>query len=367
MPQTGYWTTNLIDARLTAGDVDITFPISDRTVNGRRAWARRRYPFRNGQSDEDTGLDPREIGYTVPLYRDVNEEHYPNTFHDIIELFESDEARGRATLTDPEFGPLPVRLVDYGWHTNAEKRDGGELRLTFETLGHDAFTILTSRGAGGDAVSASEDAARVDDALANAGQAPTDTARKMASQGVPLTGTELRDLGLSVTFAANIGLSVGVDIDAEIVAGGVTSVSASTGFQPVAATDEVRLVSGLVSRFQERVQQGVLESADEIASELDVLLGRLGAARDVDGSASAVWPVLAATSRLMTTVRRVAEHAFHAAPLVVDHEVGSPLSAVEIAVQLYGDPFRVQDVIDLNPSVSPDFLLAGTVLTVPME
>lgn len=374
MAQSGYWPTNLLDATLQAGDVELTFPVEDRHVKGGRAWARRRYPFRNGQEDEDTGAEPREIVYTVPLFRDVDEEHYPNLVNDLIEFFESDTVRGRATLTDPEFGPLLVRLVDYGWNTTSKERDGGKLQLTFETLGRELITLLTTRGAARSSTSAEDDATRVDDALADAGKKPTDSAKKMKEKGVPLTGTEILALGLSASFSANVGLSAGVSIIAPAIPAPVsftTTVTSSSGFGPTTVDDdEVRLFTALAMRFQSRIEAGDITSADEIGAELDTMLARIAAVRE-DAAASADpesgYGVLVATARLMATISRIAERAFQDAPLVVEYEVRAEQSAVEIAVALFGDPNRVQDVINLNPALSPDFYQPGTVLVVPLE
>lgn len=369
MPQEGYWTTNLLDASLAAGDTELTFQVSDRTVSGGRAWARRRYPFRNGQDDEDTGAEPRTLAYTVPLFRDVDEDDYPNLFFDLIELFESDEHLGRATLTDPEFGPLLVRLVDYAWSTDGKQRDGGELKLTFETLGDENATILTVHS--GDAADASEDAAAVDDAIADAGQTPVQSASKMKDAGVPLSGTELTVLGLSASFGANVGLVPGVSVDVVSVPGeqSTTSVTSTSGFgASTVEDDDVRLLSALATRFQERITTGVLRTSDEIGAELDVLLARIACVRDdATMTAEQRWPLIRATSRLMTTVRRIAESTFKDLPRVIDYEVTAEQSAVEVAAKLYADPNRAQDIIDLNPSLSPDFYGAGTVLVVPLE
>ncbi len=376
MPQHGYWTSSLLDARIQAGDFDLSFPVSERQVSGGRAWARRRYPFRSGQSDEDTGGDPRTISYVVPLWRDVNEEDYPNLFLGLVEVFESDEVKGRATLHDPELGPMPVRLIDYAWSTDPKERDGGNLKLNFETLGStaDIATAGSQNNSDETSSSASSDADAVDDALADAEKTPTESATKMREAGVPITGTELLALGLSESFAVNIGLSPGITTQipqAPPRSQFTTSVSSSTGFGPTTIPDnEVRLFTALATRFESRLQTGAIATADEIGAELDTLLERIAAVRndaDITSNPRVGAPVLAATSRLMSTLTKLAENAFRDAPLVVDYELTGEQSAVEVAVALFGDPNRVYDIIQLNPSVSPDFYPNGTILVVPIE
>lgn len=380
MAQEDYWTTHLLEAQLQAGELgelDLTFPVQDRDVSGGRAFARRRYPFRNGQGDEDTGLDPRILIYTVPLFRAVDEEEYPDLFNDLIEAFESDSWKGRATLTDPEFGPLPVRMVSYEWGATSKEREGGVLRMTFETLGLDeTFSLLSIEGSGTEPASndSTEAATKTDDALADAGKTSKGSAAKMRSAGVALDEVERVALGLSAAFSANVGLAPGISITvpaAPSPASFTTSVTSSSGFGPTTVDDdEVRIFSALVARFESRLDSGELRTADEIGAELDTLRARIEAVRDdpdLTEHPEFGWPVLRATSRLLSAVTQRAQGVFADAPRVVDFEVPSEMCAVEVAVEVFGDPSRTQEIIDLNPSVSPDFLAAGTLLAIPLD
>lgn len=374
--QPGYWTTNLMDATLQAGEDELVFPVSERQVDGGRNWAARRYPFRNGQSDEDTGARPRALQYTVPLFRGVENEHYPNLFNDLVEFIESDEHRGRATLIDLEFGPLPVRMTGYSWGTNSKNRDGGELRLTFETLGDENFTLLTVEGSGAnEEVDAQDEAANLDQALAGAGKTPKDNAAKLKEKKVAITETERLELGLSATFSANIGLAPGVGIVVPqvpaLVDAFTTTVASSTGFAPTTVDDdEVRVFSQLVDRYAERVESGALRDADEVAAATDTMLARIAAVRD-DATLTADpelgWPVFHACARLAAAVQRIADGAYRDAPRVVDYTLAKEQSAFEVAVALFEDPARVTDIIELNPSLSPDFYPKGTQLVVPLD
>lgn len=375
-----HWTTHLLDAQLIAGEnreLDLTFPVQDRDVSGGRAFARRRYPFRNGQGDEDTGLDPRVLTYTVPLFRSVTEGDYPDLFNKLVEAFESDSWKGRATLVDPEFGPLSVRMVSYEWGVTSKAREGGMLRMSFETLGLDeSFAILETLGSATEPGSNDSTlaATKTDDALADAGKTGKDSASKMRTAGVSINETERLELGLSAAFGANIGLAPGVTVSvpaAPAPASFTTSVTSSTGFGPTTVDDdEVRIFSALVSRFERRLDSGELRTSDEIGAELDTLRARIEAVRDDEDLTEHPefgWPVLRATSRLLSAVTQLAQGVFADAPLVIDYEVPSEMCAVEVAVELFSDPARAQEIIDLNPSVSPDFLAAGTLLTVPLN
>jgi prophage DNA circulation protein len=372
MPQEDYWTSNLLDPTLSAGGDELTFPISDRKVEGGRDWAARRFPFRNGQSDEDTGGRPRLITYTVPLFRGVDEGDYPNLFNDLVEFVESDTHKGRATLTDPEFGPLPVRMTGYQWGTNAKAREGGELTLTFETLGDENFTLLSTDAADASEADATADAAATDSALADAGVTPKGSAQKMKDSGVPISETERLELGLGPSFSANVGLAPGVTVPiptAPAVPSFTTSVTSTSGFGPTTVADsEVRLFTALTERFQSSVESGDLDNATDMAAAVDTMLARIAAVRgDTTLTTEAQWAVAETTTRLMAAVQRVGARAFRESPLVVDYDLNRELSALEVAVILFGSTNRTQDIIDLNPGLSPDFLPRGTTLIVPLE
>ena len=375
MAQPGYWTTNLLDASLQSGDEELFFPVADRNVDGGRDWASRKYPFRDGQSDEDTGGRPRSLTYSIPLFRGVEEDHYPNGMNDLVEFVESAEHRGRAVLTDPEWGPLDVRMTGFTWVTNSKQRDGGELQLTFETLTDRVLGVSPVDGNGSTTqADAAAEADALDSALADADVEPKDTAGAWKAAGVPITETERIELGLSETFAANIGLAPGVTVSiptAPAVASFSTTVTSTSGFGPTTvADDEVRPFSAVVGRFQDMVERGDLERADEIAAELDRIVARAGAVRDdttLTSSPEKGWPVFAASSALIAAAQRVAARAFRDEPLVLDYTLTKESSAFEVAVELFSDPSRVQDIITLNPSLSPDFYDRGAALIVPLE
>jgi hypothetical protein len=372
-----YWNETLLDATLEAADIEVTFPIATRDVRAGRAFARRRYPYRPGQDAEDTGQNPRVINYDIPLFRDVEEEHYPDGFLSMLDLFESDEVKGRATLTDPEFGPIEVRLVEMQWRTDARERDGGQLRVSFETLGESVQTFFdpVEGDSAGDQASAEEAAGKLDQALGDAGLEPKEVAGLLLDAGVPLVETELLAFGLSASFSANVGLldTLGVVIDAQqpVQVENARSVDASTGFAPeVIDDDDVSLFVLLADAFSDAVGSGTLIGSDEIGAALDTFRARCGAVRgatELLTDPELQWPVLESSARLITAATRIAQQAVRDGPLVVDLTLNGEQSAIEVAASQLGDPYRVQEVLDLNPTVSPDFLPAGRVVTVPME
>lgn len=135
MPQ--YWEQNLLSA--TLGYVEL--PIGDRQVKLGRNFARNVFPYRNGQGVEDLGRKVYLFTLTVPLFRGMDPEHYPDTYLRLLAIIEDDELRGEVEYVDPEFGPLDVKIVDYDWHTVAERRDGGVLTITLEERGFDTSVL----------------------------------------------------------------------------------------------------------------------------------------------------------------------------------------------------------------------------------
>lgn len=137
---TGYWEANLHGASL--GYVE--FPVSDRTVQTGRNFARHQLPYRDGQGGEDLGRKVYQWNLTVPLYRGMDwsgEELYPSTYLRLIAIIEDPELRGEVEYVDSEFGPFQVKILDYSMHTPADKRDGVDMQITLEELGFDASAL----------------------------------------------------------------------------------------------------------------------------------------------------------------------------------------------------------------------------------
>lgn len=127
----GYWEQTLLEASLGY----VVFPVADRQVQTGRNFARNIYPYRDGQGVEDLGRKVYQFNLTVPLFRSVDAEHYPDTYLRLLSIIEDDDQRGEVEYVDPEFGPVQVKIVDYSWRTQAERRDGGVLTIQLEERG----------------------------------------------------------------------------------------------------------------------------------------------------------------------------------------------------------------------------------------
>jgi prophage DNA circulation protein len=134
-----FWT----DTTLTASLGFVAFPIADRQVSTGRNFARNVYPYRNGQGVEDLGRKVYQFSLTVPLFRGVDEAHYPDTYLQLLSIIEDDELRGEVEYVDPEFGPLDVKIVDYSWQTVAERRQGGVLTIQLEERGFEQSLLAS--------------------------------------------------------------------------------------------------------------------------------------------------------------------------------------------------------------------------------
>lgn len=126
-----YWEQALLTASL--GYVE--FPVADRQVGVGRNFVRNVYPYRKGQGIEDLNRKVYTFNLTVPLFRGVDESHYPDTYLRLLSLIEDDDVRGEVEYVDPEFGPLNVKIVDYSWRTESKSRDGGVLTIQLEERG----------------------------------------------------------------------------------------------------------------------------------------------------------------------------------------------------------------------------------------
>jgi prophage DNA circulation protein len=126
-----YWS----ETTLTASLGYVEFPIADRQVSIGRNFARNVYPYRRGQGVEDLGRKVYAFNLTVPLFRGVDESHYPDTYLRLLSIIEDDDLRGEVEYVDPEFGPLDVKIVDYSWRTEAGRRQGGVLTIQLEERG----------------------------------------------------------------------------------------------------------------------------------------------------------------------------------------------------------------------------------------
>jgi prophage DNA circulation protein len=297
----------MADAFETLNDASlggIVFPVGARNISGGRAFARRRYPFRDGQSTEGTGREPYKFSLTVPLFVDVDPSHYPDVYEALRAQLDEPDLSSRIEYVDPELGPLFVQVVDWTWKQTAEQRDGGRFEIELEEVSFDDFVFST----------------RVQDD------------RGAADLAAEIVDTTLEDVGVS---------------DADVISA-LAAVGAPLGdgeaFDPGAAT------AGLLGNFTSALDDGVL-AADELATRLDTLRLRLEAIGSLPELGTvAGWPAVQALSQLTAAVTQVADAALAASVPVVYYDVTESMSAWEIAVALYGDGERGEEVLRRNPS-----------------
>lgn len=305
----------------------IEFPVGRRTVSGGRTGAARKYPFRNGQDYEDISQDPRIYNYTVPLFEDVDASHYPSTYLKLIEFIDGDAARGQAELTDPEHGPVPVRMMPWQWETDPMRRNGGVLTMTFETIGDDV-TLFRDDAIFTPTAQADISAADLDQQLANAGATPAEMDEAFEAGGAGLTAAEK---------VAGVGASAS-------------------------------RFATLLTRFREEIE--VPTDGSDVSATVDLMRRRIELGMSVPSVSSDPvigWPMLFSGNVLMSAVTDLGQQAFRDAPRVYDHKVErAGTSMYALSVELLGSVSRVGELIQLNPGVPANFVPEGTVIIVPL-
>lgn len=132
-----WWEANLIES--TLGFVKI--PVASRKLGVGRRMSRTEYPYRDGQGVEDLGRKAQTFTLMLPLYRGLlstdPDLYYPNAYQALLSLMEEDDLRGSAEWVDPEFGPVPVQIIDYDIDANGERRDGVMMTIVLEERGLD--------------------------------------------------------------------------------------------------------------------------------------------------------------------------------------------------------------------------------------
>jgi prophage DNA circulation protein len=287
----GWWEQNLLTA--TIGFVEV--PISDRRVQTGREWARHRFPYRDGQGGEDLGRKVYVWNLTIPLYRGIDPDLYPDRYHQLIALIEDPESRGECEFTDPEWGPFNVKLVDYSISTPADRRDGVELQITLEELGFDAS------------------------ALAN------------------LTRPKVAGAAEALSYAA--------DVDQEVAFSGDDPVN----IPPRTLTDSWR-------DFQASLDEGAL-AADVVAERMDELYlvadkyAQYSARDEIER-----WSIFTSTVALLGAAEDYADESArneNAQTRLIEVRIPSDMSAYDIASTYHGDAGRAEEVLFNNPNTNP--------------
>lgn len=301
-----YWSDNLIDASLDGVD----FLISTRTVKGGRAFARRRFPYRDGQSVEDTGREPYVFELEIPLYRGVSDSLYPARQVELLAVFDDAEKKGEVEYVDPEFGALNVKVSDWSWKTEPSARNGGLLSLVLEER----------------------------------------TLDRSITDELRLNST------LQIMVLAAINLDLAID---------------QSGLDLTELPEEdfgnwEDKIDDLTSKFTD-----VLLAADDIAAEIDAVTMTLNRLMAFDlGDEISKWSIVNSVVDLLGALHLYGEEQSKGGSgnkqqiKFIDWTVPSDMSKYDIAMRLYNDSIRADEIEFNNPTPNPMNYPRGTRLKV---
>jgi hypothetical protein len=118
----------------------IVLPIARRGFVLGRAGARVRLPYQPGQAVEDTGREPFTFKLQVELFADIDPDHYPGRYEELLELLTDEDRKGEVEYVDPMLGPFDVKVWQVDGDEVSESRNGVTLNLVLEEVS------LTARG-----------------------------------------------------------------------------------------------------------------------------------------------------------------------------------------------------------------------------
>lgn len=316
-----YWAENL---QLASFD-GVAFPVRTLERSGGRAKVRHRYPYRDAQDVEDTGREPYAWTIEIPLFAgmspvDVGRPLYPDTYELLRFLFDDPDTLGEAEYVDPELGPFDVAVISHTWRANADARNGGVYTLQIEEVSADPFPYSITEGSG---------------SRSSAEQAAADA--DLAIVGV-VTEDEIAQAWEDDGVAVEDG-----------------------SFDPGA------IFTGLVDDFFNTIQDASL-AADDVAAYVDRVRYRIDRVLRFDAMREASrWSIVASLNRLSDTLTQAGEEAQASRPTIVDFVVPWVMSADEVALQLYGDVSRAEEIVRRNPTRDPNAYQTGRVLKVQSE
>ncbi len=314
------WDEIMTDASLG----DVTFPLRRRAVSGGRDFARISPPHQPGQRVADTGRKALVFKLEVPLFNGVEgrDDLYPTVYEELLDVATSDDAKGEVEYIDPILGAFAVKVTEWSDDHDPDRRDGCTMAFTLEEITEDAFGfIVPARSPGREVIEA---AAALDEALADVGVSDEAVAEAFKSSGYPKQGDEK-------TWPAG------------------------------------RTFESLATDFRDGLETGLVY-ADRVATEVDRTRARvrgvleLGALRTTAG-----WPAMAEALRLVDAAGALAERAVARAVPVIDYRVLGVMSVYDVAVELYGDPSRADEILARNRIATPLAIRAGSVLRVAVR
>ena len=297
----------------------IEFPIEERRVDRERDIARKLYPFRDGQTTEPTGRAPRKWEIDVPLFTGMrwtgSTPLFPDTYQALVALFADPDLQGEVEYVDPFDGPVSVILPKLSDVMKGTERDGVRLHFSIEERDDEA-QLIRIRPENDPRGQADVHAEAVDAGFEDAGITEDEILDEFEAGGVPFDEDEL-------------------DYD--------------SGF----------LFESMVDGFFEGLDAGAL-AGDEIAARVDVFRTRLDRVLNFSATGEAEnWSLHYSIMRLAESISAAGEKASKDAPTVVEYQVDSETSHVEVSTRRYGTPDRADEIARRNPIRNPLVYPAG--------
>ena len=309
----GIWDERLQQASL--GGVEV--PVKSRRIKGGRDGARKRLPYVGGQEVEDTGRLPRALSVTIELFADVDPDHYPARYEELVAFLQDDEGQAEGEWIDPVWGPMDVKVWTWEVDENAEARDGATIELEIEELGieESANLTLTVLGAN-DRATVEDDADDFDDLIDE----------------------------LAIT---------GGDVETAWAEDGVAKKTGET----------TSFLDGVQS-FTKALDAGVTR-ADKVAAQVQTQQARIQSVMNITkGRTSRGWRMRNKGHQLIATVTNIGEAATAREGRIITRTLTGSLSIYDIARDVYGDVTRADEVLQRNPVLRPLFMPSGTVLRI---
>ena len=296
----------------------VSLPVTRRRISGGRDVARKRFPYVGGQEVEDTGRQPRSISIEVALFNDMDEaDLYPARYEELVGVLQDDTDQAEVLWEDPVWGPIDVKVLSWDAEESADERDGVRMTLEMEEVGTEesaqAFSLLTTS----DRSTAETEAAEFDALIEELAVEDGDIEGAWEGSGFK------KKPGESTSFL-----------------------------------DGVRTFT--------RTLDAGLRRADDVQREVDTMQARISSVMNltqvVDGLES--WAMIDRGSRLLASVASIGDSAISSAVRIVEITTTTRTSVFDLALQLYDDPSRVDEIIEGNPLGSPLYMPVGTVLRV---
>lgn len=312
------WEEIMSDARLG----DTTFPLERRALSGGREFGRIAPPHQPGQRVTDTGRKPLIFKLVIPLFPGVEgrTDLYPTVYEELLDIFTNDEDKGETEYIDPILGAFRVKVAEFDDDHNAEKRDGCVITCTLEEINTDPYGIvIPPRAPGREAIEA---AAQLDESLEELGVTEETISQAIDSSGHPIDSDEKNSWPAGRTFES------------------------------------------LCGDFQEGLELGTLY-ADRVAAQVDRVRARMRSVLALSElRAASAWTAYSSALRLVETLGQQADRALARATPIVAVTVEGSVSVYDLAVRLYGDAARADEIVQRNRIGRPWAIAPGTVLRV---